>query len=66
MRSRQHWTDKHGIALSLAVWGLLLLILSSVYASARYPSCSKDEDCEAVETCVTSAGGMARETYVRA
>lgn len=48
----QHWTDRHGIVLSLAVWGLLLLILSSVYASARYPSCSKDEDCEAGETCV--------------
>lgn len=51
-QGRQHWTDRHGIALSLAVWGLLLLILSSVYASARYPSCSKDEDCEAGEICV--------------
>lgn len=51
-RGRQHWTDRHGIVLSIVVWGLLLMILSSVYASARYPSCSKNEDCEAGEICV--------------
>ena len=49
---RQHWTDRHGIVLSIVVWGLLLMILSSVYASARDPSCSKNEDCEAGEICV--------------
>ena len=49
---RQHWTDRHGIVLWIVVWGLLLMILSSVYASARYPSCSKNEDCEAGEICV--------------
>lgn len=48
---QQHWTDRHGFALSAVSTGLLAWLLMMIWQSAD-PSCVRDRDCDGGEECI--------------